>query len=148
MIQNYYCFATNYHKIRLYRLIIIYIKLRRNNKFYIVLLLSLIQSTPDFMIIEELGIYKREFVNNAPNTKLRMDFITFIIVRIYNKKKSSILTSQLYQKINTITSSLKYVIKHNNKHWVILKEIMLIYQENKKICSPSRFHISHLCYLS
>lgn len=138
MIQNYYCFASNYHKIRLYRLMIIYIKLRRNNKFIIVLLLSLIQSTPDFMIIGDLGIYKREFVKNAQNTKLRINFITFIIVQNYNKKKSSILTSQLYQKINTITSSLKHVIKHDNKHWVILKEIMFIYQENKKNMLPEQ----------
>lgn len=45
-----------------YRQIIIYVKVRRDNKFFIVLLMSIKQSTPDFMIIGELGIYKIECV--------------------------------------------------------------------------------------
>lgn len=45
-----------------YRLIIMYVKVRRDNKFFIVLLMSIKQSTPDFMLIGELGIYKIECV--------------------------------------------------------------------------------------
>lgn len=88
------------------------------------LLLSIKQSTPDFMIIGEFGIYTKEYGKNAQNTKLGMNFISFLIVRYYNKKKL-ILPVSYTRTINTI--NLKHVMS-NNKLWgFFLKKIMFIY---------------------